>query len=539
MFSLLQRVSSRPLWVLILPALVALLGASLPTWIAGAPEPFIEDEFGYLLSAQTFAEGRLTNEPHELWTQFETLHQIQQPSYNSKYPPGQALLLAVGWKLGHPIVGVWLGLALMVASLAWMLMAWFSSGWAWVGAWVATFQYGWIGLAFGESTFAYWSQSYWGGALAAAGGALMFGGAVRLVRETTPQAAWALGFGLLLLANTRPLEGLIACLLPCLWLAFTLVRSGRLAQSATWTRLIVPILLILGPGFYAMGQYNRAVTGDAFEMPWNVHHEQYCVFPLFIVQDSIESRDWRHDDMRQFHDQVERHMHEKHGSLKGLAVATAGKLARFTIFFFGPIYALLLLLSARSWLRDRRFWMLAAPLALVLGTGILKFNAPPHYLAPATGLALAWIVLGMRALYEWSPQGKPLGQTLVRIGLLASLLYGGYGIALATQSSERTQSYPRFVAERKLEALPGKHLVFVTYGPQPPNFRQWLFNEANLDQARIVWARDSGPESRAALKAAFPGRKVWSVRTGFPGEPQELVEGAPRGPLPGDAGQAD
>lgn len=527
MFSLLQRLSSQPRWVLLVPALIAVVLSAIPTLIAGAPEPFIEDEFGYLLSAQTFAEGRLTNEPHELWPAFETLHQIQQPTYNSKYPPGQALFLALGWKLGHPILGVWLGVALMVASLAWMLLAWFSSGWAWMGAWVATFQYVTIGLAFGESTFAYWSQSYWGGALAAAGGALMLGGVVRLVKATEPRAAWALAFGLLLLANTRPLEGLIACLVPCLWLLVTLIRSGRIAQAATWTRLVLPALVILVPGFFAMGQYNRAVTGDALEMPWNAHHEQYCVFPLFIVQDAIESRDWRHEDLRHFHDQVERHMHEKHGSFKGLAVATAGKLARFTIFYLGPIYALVLLLSVRHWLRDRRFWMLALPLALVLITGILKFNAPPHYLAPATGLVLAWIVLGMRALSEWRPQGKPVGVHLVRLALLASMLVSGWGIAMATQSAEKTQSYPRFVAERQLEAIPGQHLVLITYGPQPPNFRQWLFNEADLDKARIVWARDSGPESRAALIEAFPDRKVWSVRTGFPGEKEALVEGAP------------
>ncbi len=527
MISLLQRLSSQPRWVLLVPALIAVLLSAIPTWIAGPPEPFIEDEFGYLLSAQTFAEGRLTNEPHELWTAFETLHQIQQPTYNSKYPPGQALFLALGWKLGHPIVGVWLGVGLMVASLAWMLLAWFSSGWAWIGAWVATFQYVTIGLAFGESTFAYWSQSYWGGALAAAGGALLFGAVVRLVKASEPRAAWALAFGLLLLANTRPLEGLIACLVPCLWLLITLIRTGRLAQAGTWTRLVLPALAILIPGFLAMGKYNQAVTGDAFEMPWNAHYEQYCVFPLFIYQDAIESRDWNHEDLRIFHGNVERYMHERHGSLFGLAQATAGKLARFAIFYFGPIFGLLLLLSVPWWIRDRRFVCLGIPLLLVIITGVSKFNAPPHYLAPATGLVLAWIVLGMQKLSEWRLQDKPLGRNLVRIAMGGSLVVSLLGVARSVQNAEWTQSRERFVAERQLEEIPGKHLVLIRYGPEPPWVRQWLFNEADLDAARIVWARDSGPASRAALQAAFPDHKVWTVRTGFPGEPQALVEGVP------------
>ena len=136
MAQLLRRTLGTPGLAIWLPALVAILLASIPTIVHGPPAPIIEDELGYLLSAETFAGGRATNETHPLWRQFEAIHQFHEPSYQSKYPPGQALSLALGEKLGHPIVGVWLGIGLMIASIVWMLLAWFPrDGPSWGAGW--------------------------------------------------------------------------------------------------------------------------------------------------------------------------------------------------------------------------------------------------------------------------------------------------------------------------------------------------------------------------------------------------------------------
>jgi len=67
----------------------------------------------------------------------------------------------------------------------------------------------------------------------------------------------------------------------------------------------------------------------------------------------------------------------------------------------------------------------------------------------------------------------------------------------------------RSTVEAALEKIPGKLLVLVRYSPQHIFQDEWVYNRADIDGSRIVWARDLGAEEDRDLRRYYPSRSVW------------------------------
>jgi hypothetical protein len=63
----------------------------------------------------------------------------------------------------------------------------------------------------------------------------------------------------------------------------------------------------------------------------------------------------------------------------------------------------------------------------------------------------------------------------------------------------------------KLEAIPGKHLVFVHYSAAHCFCEEWVFNGADIERQRIVYVRPYTPESDEALARYLSDRDVWLI----------------------------
>ena len=77
----------------------------------------------------------------------------------------------------------------------------------------------------------------------------------------------------------------------------------------------------------------------------------------------------------------------------------------------------------------------------------------------------------------------------------------------------------RVEIQRQLNATPGKHVVIVEYSDTHSVHEEWVYNGADIDGSKVVWARDLGPEQNARLLNYFKDRTVWIVKAGVEGEP--------------------
>jgi hypothetical protein len=380
------------------------------------------------------------------------------PTYHSKYPVAQGLVLALGKIVFHqPWIGVYLSTAVLCGAICWALQAFMPPGWALLGGLLAVVR---IAL------FSYWMNSYWGGSMAALGGALALGAVVRLFQPQRTDRNRRLltslfALSLLILANSRPYEGLAFSLPLLAYFGYQATRAA-LRRQAALRSTVLPVAVIGLAGMAMMGHYNQRTTGDPLLLPHILNERTYSPLPLFLWQRTKPAPAIRDPVFARFYELTEEEYgYRKTQSVSGLVSVEGWRFLADWFFYVGPALSFPVLLGVLSSARQSRshivfFAALSTTVALALCTYTM-----PHYAAPATVTIYVFAAEGLRYLWQQGKDGARAFVVAVCLAVVVASLTRQTGSAAINS----TFAFPdtRALIIRQLGGRPGKHLVLVSY----------------------------------------------------------------------------
>jgi hypothetical protein len=143
----------------------------------------------------------------------------------------------------------------------------------------------------------------------------------------------------------------------------------------------------------------------------------------------------------------------------------------------------------------------------------------PHYGSPATALFYVMLIQSMRHMLQARISGEPAGRLAgVLIPgaclLLVALRAAAHPLGITVTGTPMMwygnppAGLARAAMQARLEAAPGRHVVVVRYSPGHDSTDEWVYNAADIDGSKVVWARDMGRQNDTLIRY-YPDRTVW------------------------------
>jgi hypothetical protein len=296
-------------------------------------------------------------------------------------------------------------------------------------------------------------------------------------------------------------------------------------------RAAIPGFALLATGLAWMGYYDARVFGSPLTLPYTINRATYALAPYYVWQRPRPEPAYRHAEMRRFYEVDELKDYDRVHSRTGFPVMTLVKALRGIYFFAGV--ALLPPLFMLPWaLRDRRIRFLVVCL-IVLAAGLaIEIFLIPHYMAPFSAAFYGIGMQAMRHLWHWKSRDQPVGVAITRSTVLICILMAGLRL-FDVQLHCPVPGYPfstwicnwfgpdHFVPERAraelgLAEIPGGQLAIVRYSSTHDPVDEWVYNGAELDSSKVIWARDMGDAENQELIDYYSNRRVWLVQPDFP-----------------------
>jgi len=266
--------------------------------------------------------------------------------------------------------------------------------------------------------------------------------------------------------------------------------------------------------------YNWRSTGNPLLMPYVINEHTYHISRPFIWQSSAPIPEYHHLVMRTFYCFHELPEYIKSQHDWGLKQMTGVKFKVYYEFLVWPLLGLTII-SLWEMMKSRRLRLLSTTLLLfTVGLIIESWLPHAHYAAPLACVVIATVLYGLRFLRTWYPAGRPVGLMLSRAIVVVVLVWSLVPLGEKAVNPNLLPDMKPYVLppqldrarlEAQLNQTPGQHLVIVHNRRSHTGSDDWIYNKPDIDHAKIVWARDMGPEKNEELLRYFANRQVWLV----------------------------